>query len=149
MCRVTHYHKNEHNPTHNITATNIAIDCLNFLYMARHKAIRFICGSLLSTKLRLSFAGTPQSCLSPRTLCRYASSSPKNSVQLRQTPLYNLHIARSAKMVPFGGYSMPVQYSDLSLVESHNWTRQKASLFDVSHMSVKLPVFLAFPASRD
>lgn len=37
-------------------------------------------------------------------------------------------------MVPFAEYSMPVQYSDLSLVESHKWTREKASLFDVGHM---------------
>lgn len=37
-------------------------------------------------------------------------------------------------MVPFGGYSMPVQYSDLSVGESHAWTREKASLFDVGHM---------------
>jgi len=37
-------------------------------------------------------------------------------------------------MVPFGGHHMPVQYSDLSIVESHLWTRSKASLFDVSHM---------------
>lgn len=60
-------------------------------------------------------------------------------MQLHHTPLYDLHIAHSAKMVPFAGYSMPVQYSDMSLVESHNWTRQKASLFDVSHMSVGSP----------
>ena len=31
---------------------------------------------------------------------------------------------------------MPVQYSDLSIVDSHNWTREKASLFDVGHMYV-------------
>ncbi|MCJ1475613.1 Aminomethyltransferase, mitochondrial [Lambiella insularis] len=37
-------------------------------------------------------------------------------------------------MVPFAGYSMPVQYSDLSVGESHKWTREKASLFDVGHM---------------
>ncbi|KAF2223106.1 hypothetical protein BDZ85DRAFT_274195 [Elsinoe ampelina] len=37
-------------------------------------------------------------------------------------------------MVPFGGYEMPVQYSDLSVGESHKWTREKASIFDVSHM---------------
>ncbi|KXL46257.1 hypothetical protein M433DRAFT_143301 [Acidomyces richmondensis BFW] len=37
-------------------------------------------------------------------------------------------------MVPFGGYKMPVQYSDLTIAESHNWTREKASLFDVGHM---------------
>ena len=37
-------------------------------------------------------------------------------------------------MVPFGGYLMPVQYSDKSITDSHHWTREKASLFDVSHM---------------
>jgi len=39
-------------------------------------------------------------------------------------------------MVPFGGYHMPLQYNDQSIVESHLWTREKASLFDVSHMYV-------------
>lgn len=37
-------------------------------------------------------------------------------------------------MVPFGGFEMPVQYGDLSVGDSHKWTREKASLFDVSHM---------------
>ncbi|KAI9827545.1 MAG: Aminomethyltransferase, mitochondrial [Thelocarpon impressellum] len=37
-------------------------------------------------------------------------------------------------MVPFAGYSMPVQYEDLSVGDSHRWTREKASLFDVGHM---------------
>ncbi|OMH80164.1 Aminomethyltransferase, mitochondrial [Zancudomyces culisetae] len=37
-------------------------------------------------------------------------------------------------MVPFGGWSMPLQYSDLSALDSHLWTRENASLFDVSHM---------------
>jgi len=53
---------------------------------------------------------------------------------LGRTGLYNLHIQNGAKMVPFGGYEMPVQYSDLGVGESHKWTREKASLFDVSHM---------------
>jgi len=51
-----------------------------------------------------------------------------------KTALYDLHLKHGAKMVPFGGYSMPVQYSDLSVGESHHWTREKASLFDVGHM---------------
>jgi len=51
-----------------------------------------------------------------------------------RTPLYNLHLQHGAKMVPFGGFDMPVQYADLSVSESHKWTREKASLFDVSHM---------------
>ncbi|KXT02546.1 hypothetical protein AC578_10686 [Pseudocercospora eumusae] len=53
---------------------------------------------------------------------------------LGKTDLYDLHLENGAKMVPFGGYSMPVQYSDLSVGESHVWTREKASLFDVGHM---------------
>lgn len=62
---------------------------------------------------------------------RYASGS---SESLRKTQLHDLHQAHGAKMVPFAGYSMPLQYADLSHVESHMWTREKASLFDVSHM---------------
>jgi len=53
---------------------------------------------------------------------------------LKKTPLYELHVRHGAKMVPFGGYSMPVQYEDLGVGESHAWTREKASIFDVSHM---------------
>ncbi|KAJ5713960.1 uncharacterized protein N7483_011141 [Penicillium malachiteum] len=64
-------------------------------------------------------------------LVRYASSS---SDPLSKTQLYDLHNTHGAKMVPFAGFSMPLQYADLSHVESHMWTREKASLFDVSHM---------------
>lgn len=42
-------------------------------------------------------------------------------------------------MVPFGGFSMPVQYADLSVGESHRWTREKCSLFDVGHMYISFP----------
>lgn len=56
------------------------------------------------------------------------------SQALRNTALYDLHVKHGGKMVPFGGFSMPVQYSDLGIGQSHNWTREKASLFDVSHM---------------
>ncbi|TKA28693.1 hypothetical protein B0A50_03020 [Salinomyces thailandicus] len=51
-----------------------------------------------------------------------------------RTALYDLHLQHGAKMVPFGGYSMPVSYDDLSVGESHAWTREKASVFDVGHM---------------
>lgn len=57
-----------------------------------------------------------------------------SEASLEKTPLYDLHASYGAKFVPFGGFAMPVQYSDLSVGESHNWTREKASLFDVSHM---------------
>lgn len=62
---------------------------------------------------------------------RYASTETNNP---RRTPLYDFHVENGAKMVPFAGYSMPVQYEDLSVGDSHRWTREKASLFDVGHM---------------
>ncbi|MCZ8375965.1 MAG: glycine cleavage system aminomethyltransferase GcvT [Beijerinckiaceae bacterium] len=52
---------------------------------------------------------------------------------LKHTPLDAWHMARGARMVPFAGYSMPVQYKDGILTE-HLWTRAHAGLFDVSHM---------------
>jgi aminomethyltransferase len=52
---------------------------------------------------------------------------------LKRTPLYDAHKALGAKLVAFAGYEMPVQYPTGVLAE-HNWTRQNAGLFDVSHM---------------
>ena len=60
-------------------------------------------------------------------------ASPSNG-GLSHTALHELHISNGGTMVPFGGYSMPVQYSDLGVGESHRWTREKASIFDVGHM---------------
>jgi aminomethyltransferase len=50
-----------------------------------------------------------------------------------RTPLYDLHLKQGAKMVPFAGYEMPVQYP-MGVMKEHLHTRQKAGLFDVSHM---------------
>lgn len=52
---------------------------------------------------------------------------------LLTTPLNGAHRALGAKMVPFAGYDMPVQYPTGVLTE-HLWTRENAGLFDVSHM---------------
>jgi aminomethyltransferase len=52
---------------------------------------------------------------------------------LLQTPLYGLHLELGARMVPFAGYSMPVQYP-AGLMAEHHQTRNSAGLFDVSHM---------------
>lgn len=54
-------------------------------------------------------------------------------VPLKFTPLAEWHAQHGARMVPFAGYSMPVQYKDGILTE-HLWTRAHAGLFDVSHM---------------
>jgi len=55
------------------------------------------------------------------------------SESLQRTPLYALHQSLGAKLVPFAGYEMPVQYPAGILAE-HLHTRSKAGLFDVSHM---------------
>ncbi|MBT5187425.1 MAG: glycine cleavage system aminomethyltransferase GcvT [Kordiimonadaceae bacterium] len=52
---------------------------------------------------------------------------------LLKTPLHSLHEELGGKMVPFAGYLMPVQYP-LGVMGEHNHTREKAGLFDVSHM---------------
>jgi aminomethyltransferase len=52
---------------------------------------------------------------------------------LLRTPLHHEHERLGARMVPFAGYAMPVQYPTGVLAE-HNWTREHAGLFDVSHM---------------
>lgn len=70
---------------------------------------------------------------SRHVVARQYSTTPAPA-ELRRTPLFDLHQRHGAKMVPFGGFSMPVQYDDLGVGESHNWTREKASIFDVSHM---------------
>jgi aminomethyltransferase len=49
-----------------------------------------------------------------------------------RTPLYDWHVSHGARMVDFGGWDMPVQYT--SITEEHNAVRTGAGLFDVSHM---------------
>jgi aminomethyltransferase len=66
---------------------------------------------------------------------------PRPDLPLIRTPLYDLHVALGAKMVPFAGYEMPVQYR-LGILKEHLHTRERAGLFDVSHMG---QVFLDGP----
>lgn len=58
---------------------------------------------------------------------------PSSNQALLTTPLNALHIELGARMVPFAGYSMPVQYPS-GLMAEHHHTRKAAGLFDVSHM---------------
>jgi len=51
---------------------------------------------------------------------------------LKKTPLYDIHLELGARMVPFAGYTMPVSYS--GIIEEHRAVRERAGLFDVSHM---------------
>src|SRR5690348_10104193 len=61
------------------------------------------------------------------------SATEPGSASLRSTPFTERHRALGARMVPFAGYDMPVQYPTGILAE-HQWTRENAGLFDVSHM---------------
>jgi aminomethyltransferase len=58
---------------------------------------------------------------------------------LKRTPLYDEHARLGAKLVPFAGYDMPVQYPS-GIMAEHKWTREHAGLFDVSHMGQCLVV---------
>jgi aminomethyltransferase len=51
---------------------------------------------------------------------------------LKRTPLYAAHLECGAKMVPFGGWEMPVQYS--GILAEHTAVRERVGLFDISHM---------------
>ena len=70
-------------------------------------------------------------CVRFQLLSRPAMSD--NTDQLLTTPLNALHLELGARMVPFAGYSMPVQYP-AGLMAEHQHTRTAAGLFDVSHM---------------
>ena len=59
-------------------------------------------------------------------------STHDNVSQLKRTPLYEQHREFEARLVEFGGWEMPVQYS--SILEEHEGVRTRAGLFDVSHM---------------
>jgi aminomethyltransferase len=55
-----------------------------------------------------------------------------STTELRRTPLYDRHAAAGAKLVPFAGWEMPVQYTGIR--DEHLAVRTKAGVFDVSHM---------------
>jgi aminomethyltransferase len=60
-------------------------------------------------------------------------SEPQPTSELKHTPLHDLHVRLGARMVPFAGYAMPVQYPN-GILKEHQATRAAAGLFDVSHM---------------
>ncbi|CAN7562666.1 glycine cleavage system aminomethyltransferase GcvT [Bosea sp. LjRoot237] len=62
-----------------------------------------------------------------------AEAETASTEPLLKTPFHARHVAAGARMVPFAGYDMPVQYP-AGIMAEHNWTRESAGLFDVSHM---------------
>ncbi|XP_057297234.1 aminomethyltransferase, mitochondrial-like [Hydractinia symbiolongicarpus] len=73
-------------------------------------------------------------CSSAGITTRKAVSGTRSKHNLQSTELHDFHLKHGGKMVDFAGWSMPVQYSDLGIIQSHHHTRNSASLFDVSHM---------------
>lgn len=67
-----------------------------------------------------------------------------DSNDLKRTPLHDRHVALGAKMVPFAGFDMPVHYS--GILDEHHAVRERAGLFDVSHMG---EVLVTGPAAFD
>jgi len=59
-------------------------------------------------------------------------SAPARATTLKRTPLYDLHRELGAKLIDFGGWEMPVQYS--GILEEHRAVRERVGIFDVSHM---------------
>lgn len=72
---------------------------------------------------------------------------------MKRTPFYSVHRELGAQMVPFAGFEMPLQYE--GIIAEHLWVREKAGLFDVSHMGefiVRGPraeEFVAYVTSND
>lgn len=69
----------------------------------------------------------------------YPDPAASQSAPLKHTPLHELNMGLGARLVPFAGYAMPVQYHD-GIIKEHLWTRTHSGLFDVSHMGQALLV---------
>src|SRR5690242_8560552 len=65
-------------------------------------------------------------------LATFGKVYPMSSTPLKRTLLYDTHVALGARMVPFAGFEMPVQYA--SPLDEHQTVRAAAGLFDIDHM---------------
>jgi aminomethyltransferase len=73
------------------------------------------------------------------------ATAPEPTIALRRTPLHTRHVELGARMVPFAGWEMPVQYA--SIIDEHRTVRSAVGLFDLSHMGevqISGPEALAF-----
>ncbi|CAD6892657.1 unnamed protein product [Tilletia laevis] len=68
------------------------------------------------------------------TSAAFSSSASSRAADLARTGLYGLHKKLGAKLVPFGGYEMPLTYAGTGQVVSHHHVRNECGLFDVGHM---------------
>ena len=82
----------------------------------------------------ITISGAPdRGGITARGNLRPTDAEGDDMTDLLQTPLHAFHIEHGAKMVPFAGYDMPVQYA-AGVMKEHSQTRENAGLFDVSHM---------------
>jgi aminomethyltransferase len=77
-------------------------------------------------------AATPVAALTPAASPVAAPKAAAEKVPLKHTQLHDFHVSQSAKMVPYAGWHMPVEYA--GVFTEHLYTRSNVSLFDVSHM---------------
>ncbi|PKI82876.1 aminomethyltransferase [Malassezia vespertilionis] len=82
---------------------------------------------------RLAGSGAVQRACGSSPL-RFFSSARACAAELNKTGLHAFHRRHGAKLVPFGGYSMPLSYSDVGQIASHHHVRSHTGLFDVGHM---------------
>ena len=68
----------------------------------------------------------------PPGLCARVGAEMADAETLQRTPLYERHVAAGARLVPFAGWEMPVQYAGIRA--EHAAVRERAGVFDVSHM---------------
>jgi aminomethyltransferase len=64
----------------------------------------------------------------------YRSISSSSAAGPRKTALHDIHVKNGGNMVEYGGFEMPVLYKSQSISDSVIWTRNKASLFDVTFL---------------
>ncbi|XP_055328694.1 aminomethyltransferase, mitochondrial-like [Paramacrobiotus metropolitanus] len=104
----------------------------------QHKPLFGACRSVFEIQSWKSFGGLENTAASQKKHEFAIQSSPvyfsTKKPSSQRTPLYDLHTSLGAKMVDFGGWSMPLIYQDQSISESHIHTRKHCSIFDVSHM---------------
>lgn len=79
-----------------------------------------------------AFGPRPFRLIGPLPHWPLAPTDRRMTSTLERTPLYDWHVAQQGRMVDFAGWAMPVQYT--SIVDEHSATRQRATVFDISHM---------------
>ncbi|KAK9864651.1 hypothetical protein WJX84_008674 [Apatococcus fuscideae] len=98
-----------------------------------HRQAHKVLSRLASSQGSQAAACDPLSKLSQACLLAPVSRGFASDADLLKTPLYDLHVKEGGKMVPFAGWSMPIQYKD-SMMDSVKNCRKNAAMFDVSHM---------------